>query len=239
MKFIRLTLAMLVFLPLGAQHYYIVGSSTGLGIKLAEAPGMPSKMTVRLPVPTPPTAQAQAMAQAELDGMCSVAWEVALSHDPERSNGYSDVYLLSGPNGWRPKVRLSAGGNLITFGLVAAPKDVGGALQDVYEQAFVNAVANREGWYQQLGPDGGRNAWIVGNDRMIQYFELLQILGAQRQPQQKRPFPPTRGRVTIPDKPEQSLTSEQQRQVDQYREKGILFDPVKMTIKRIDPQPSN
>lgn len=74
---------------------------------------------------------------------------------------------------------------------------------------------------------------------MLQYFELQQLLGTRRQAQPQRVSAPSVERLTIPDKPVQPLAPDQQHQVEAYHKKGILFDPVKMALKRIDPQTSN
>ncbi|WLT30633.1 hypothetical protein [Geothrix sp. PMB-07] len=182
MRSLLLLVFSLVSVALSAQHYYVAGSHPGLVVGLADAPNLPERFRVALPLSQPPTAQAQAMAQASLDRFCSSSWEVALTNDPDVDSGYADLWVVRRvSDGWRPSTRLTVGGMLINDGLVSAPVGCDRPLQDVYDQAFTNAVAYKAGWFQQLGPDGGRNAWIVGKARVVQHLQLEQMLASKAQ----------------------------------------------------------
>ena len=232
-----LLLALISFLPLSAQvkRYYIVGAMEGLVVKLAESPESQPIEYVRLPVPIPPTLVAQRRAQDELNKICEVHFIVACTHIPERSGGRSDLWILEAPNRWKPETPITVGGCLITAGLVSAPVGMGGRLEDVYGQAFVNAATMKQGWYTELGPDGGRSAWIIGIPRMVQYFELEQTLAKQKQQRQtRRPLPTGEKRITIEDDPKQ-MSEEQHAEWVQRKatEAGVEYDPKTMVVRKI------
>ena len=232
-----LLLALIALLPLSAQvrRYYIVGAMEGLVVALAESPESQPSQYVRLPVPEPPTLVAQRRAQDELNKLCQTPWVVACTHIPEQSGGRSDLWILEGPNQWKPATRITLGGCLICAGLVASPVGMGGALEDVYGQAFVDAAVNRRGYYADLGPDGGRSAGIIGIPRMVQYFELEQTLAKQKQQRQtRRPLPTGEKRITIEDDPKQ-MTEEQHAEWIQRKatEAGVEYDPKTMTVRKL------
>ena len=233
-----LLLALIAFLPLSAQvkRYYIVGAMEGLVVALAESPESQPSEYVRLPVPTPPTLVAQRRAQDELNKLCQTPWIVACTHIPEQSGGRSDLWILEGPNRWKPATRITMAGCLITAGLVASPVHMGGALEDVFNQAFVNAAVNQQGWYTELAQDGGRSAWIIGMDRQLQYFELQQAVASQKQSQRSRRLRQPEGekRITIADDPKQ-MTEEQHTEWVQRKatEAGVEYDPKTMIVRKI------
>ncbi|WLT32772.1 hypothetical protein [Geothrix sp. PMB-07] len=186
MRSILLLILSVATMALSAQRYYVAGSYPGLVVGLADAPNQPARFRVALPVSQPPFAQAQAMAQASLDRFCASSWEVALTNDPDIDSGYADLWVVRRvSDGWRPSTRLTVAGLLINDGLVTAPVGCDRPLQDVYDQAFTNAVGYKTGWFQQLGLDGGRNAWIVGKARVVQHLQLEQQLASKAQDDKK------------------------------------------------------
>jgi len=204
-------------------------------VALADSPESQPIEYVRLPVPTPPTLVAQRRAQDELNKLCGIPWIVACTHIPDQSGGRSDLWLLEAPNKWKPETPITIGGCLITFGLVASPVGMGGRLEDTYNQAFTSAAVARTGWYAELGPDGGRSAWIIGMARQLQYAELQQTLASQKQSQRsRRPRPEGEKRITIPDDTDH-MTEEQHAEWVQMKatEAGVDYNPRTMVVRKI------
>ena len=231
-----LLIFLLSILPLTAQvhRYYVVGSSDGFVVALAEAPDSAPSQWVRLPIPRPPTPMAQSMADTEFQHLCQTPWVVACTHIPEQSQGYSDLWILEGPNGWKPQGRVTLGGTLISEGLVTAPVGMGEPYQSALDQAWYCAAAYKTGWFERLDADHGRDAWIIGMPRQVQYLELQKALAQQRQERHPERIQPENKRITIPDDTK-SMTEEQHAEWVQGKaaEAGVEYDPRTMTVRKL------
>lgn len=216
------------------HRYYIVGSRQGFVVALADSPDSAPSQWVRLPLQRPPTPMAQAMADAAFAKLCEVPWVVACTHIPEQSSGFSDLWILESPSGWKPATRLTLGGCLITYGLVTSPLHMGEPLQGVYDQAFVNAAVQKTGWYEHLDDNQGRDAWIIGMGRQVQYLELQRAIAQQRQERHPERVQPENQRITLPDDT-QSMTGEQRDDSARARarDRGIDYDPKTMMVRKL------
>jgi len=227
----RITLAVLfAVLPLGAQQYYLAGAGHGYTVGLSLAPRERPVRTIRLPIPVPPTPKAEAEAKGEPEGVRSRPILVALAHIPEESGGYSDLWVLAREDGWRPTTRLTIGGMLMNAGLVRAPLNQG-PLQEVYDQAFVNAVANNTGWFARIGV-AGENAWIAGKERMAMMFQLRMDLANQASAQRRKAEEDEernfkRGLKGLPY--DQQVEAVNRR----LAKRGMVFDPKRMRVHPI------